>query len=118
MKHEIKDGYRPNLFDVDIEGYPNMKYLITSVKYCGSSSYTSGYDLKLVIYENENFDVRNSLNKLVGRILTLRAYKRNGDIAYTEKSVIKDVLYDGTFSWEAVDSLFRWNVQLFVDPGL
>jgi hypothetical protein len=109
----VKDGYRPNLFDMDIEGFSDMKYQIRSVEYSGFTDERCG--MSLSIYETEDFYVRNALDKLEGKTYTLRAYKRNGGIAYMERGIIKDVLYDGTFSWEAIDSIFHWNVDLMVE---
>lgn len=115
IKTHIKDGYRPCLFDVDIESFSDMKYYIYAVEYAGGTNFQSEIGLRLVIKENEDFYVRKSLDEFLNKILTIRAYKKNGDLAYVEKFRIKNVDYYGDFSWENTNELFSWNVYVNVE---
>jgi len=112
-----EDGYRPILFDVDIEGFPSFKYYVKGVKYRGSSQSIS-IDLIMKIVETESFYARNAFDKLLGKRLTLRAYKKNGDIAYREIRKITHLNYDGEFSWEQVDTIFEWTVGVMLSDKL
>jgi len=116
--NEIKSGYRSNLFDVDIEGFPNMKYQIAEIEYFASSE-NRGLDLTLGIYETEDFYVRNALDKMLGKILTLRAYKKSGgDIIYSEKRKITQLSYGCKFTWTDNNNILLWTVGVMLSDKL
>jgi hypothetical protein len=113
----IKDGYRPHLFDVDIESFSDMKYQIADIEYCGFTDSRS-LELTLGILETEDFYVRGAFDKMIGKILTFRAYKKNGDIAYFERRKITHLTYEGLFSWELDNQIFKWTVGVTVGDKL
>lgn len=117
----LKDGARPNLFDVDIEGDPGMKYLIEHIQFAGcdaaSKSMVRQQTITLVVLENEDYDAVNSFPNWMEKLLTMRAYKKNGDIAYTKVWKVTGIAWQATYDWEVQDELLTWDVTLTVEDA-
>jgi hypothetical protein len=95
-----------------------MKYQIAGVEYFASSE-NRVLDLTLEIYETEDFYVRNALDKMLGKTLTLRAYKKSGgDINYSEKRKITKLSYGCKFSWSVNNDILKWTVGVILSDKL
>lgn len=119
-KEFIKNGARTCLFDVDVEGYPMMKYLIKHIQLHEIDENTKSnvffnQQIKLIVLENEDYDAANSFSNWVGKTLTMRGYKNNGDIAYTKYWKVISIVWTTEYDWEASNEILTWNVNLTVE---
>jgi hypothetical protein len=118
FKANLGETYRPSLYEVDVDGYPGLKYRVISVDYT-FTDLGSGFDsmtrLMFQIIEDETFSARRALDKLYGRKLTLRTFSKKGVKIYEETKIIKRVSFSGGFSWESKDSIFCWDVDVTLE---
>lgn len=107
---KLKDSrlQRVSLFDFDISGFENAKFLIKSVKI------RNGKPTSFDVYATEDQNTQNLLKHLVthGGQATFRTYSKEGAILDATLVDLNGITYYADFDWEKPDQVLVYHVIL------